>query len=135
MTGIPLWVRGRAGSEVHEVVVVLRTSGAEVARQATRPGRSGRFAAVFTLQPPRPEMELTIVAIAHDAAAQPLGEARQDVRVAPLARVAALPPPRPAGGEDGVRGSRGADLAPPDAARAEPAGWTWRPEGGLATYR
>jgi hypothetical protein len=135
VTGIPLWVRGRVGSDVHEVVVVLRTGGAEVARQTTRPGRSGRFAAVFTLQPPRPRMNLTVVAIAQDAAAQPLGEARQEVRVAPLARVAALPSPRPSLGEDGVLGSRGVDLAPVVAALDEPFGWTWRPEGGLATYR
>jgi hypothetical protein len=138
VTGIPLWVRGRAAKPVAQILLVLRSDGTEVARQSTTPGRSGRFAAVFTLQPPRPRMDLTVVAIALNGGAETLGQAEQPVRVAPLDRVAAVPSPRPSLGEDGVLGSRGVDvsaLVPAgDSAGVAPVAtdWPWPRPGSLA---
>jgi hypothetical protein len=137
VTGIPLWVRGRAPAAASEVLLVLRDHEIEVARQRTRPGRSGRFAAVFTLQPPRPAMDLTVAATAVSGD-HTLGQAEQPVRVAPLDRVAAVPSPRPSLGEDGVLGSRGVDLsaleprAGPATPPTAPTGRLWRRPGGLA---
>ena len=143
LTGIPLWVRGRAATTVHEVVLVLRSGDREVARQSVQPSRSGRFAAVFTLQPPRPAMDLTVVAIARDDREATLGEVERTARVAPLDRVAAAPTPRPLLGEDGVLGSRGVDItAAAGGSSSGPVdvtsqGGPWPRPGGLAaqTYR
>ena len=138
VAGIPLWVRGRVTAGVDELLLVLRSERGEVARQTTRPARSGRFAAVFTLQPPRPAMDITVVVTALDERDGALGEAEQVVHVARLDRVAAAPSPRPSLGEDGVLGSRGVDVSELESDRdgapaaAGVAGWPWPRAGGLA---
>ena len=138
VAGIPLWVRGRVTAGADELLLVLRSERGEVARQTTRPGRNGRFAAVFTLQPPRPAMDITVVVTALDERDGTLGEAEQVVHVQRLDRVAAAPSPRPSLGEDGVLGSRGVAVSELESGRdgapaaAGVAGWPWPGAGGLA---
>jgi hypothetical protein len=137
VAGIPLWVRGHAAPSVPEVIVALVDGESEIARQTVRPSSKGRFSAVFTLRPPRPRMELTVVAVGRDSNAAPVSTSRRAVLVAALdgraGAAVATATERPRLGEDGVLGSRGVDVAalPRPTPAPAPPGWGW-PVGRLA---
>lgn len=111
ITGIPIWVRGHAAPEVRQILLVLVDGETRLARQTVRPSKRGTFSAVFTLGPPRPLLELTVIAVGRDSGADAISTSRRAVVVSPLSSVAVAERVPGRLGEDGLLGSRGVDLA------------------------